>query len=466
MSALAGGAATGGLPLVTATALAARAGVDPPGPFFDVTRFGATGDGRTLATAAIQRAIDACAAAAGGVVVVPAGRFLCGALFLRSFVRLHLLAGSILQGSERPEDYPLIDGRWEGIERKTHASLLTAIGAEGVSITGQGVLEGQGLPWWEAQSITKRMRIEQGLPREAEDPPGAPLRWPRPRLINLIRCQDVLVQGIVGHDSPSSSLHLVYCQDVVVSGITLRVLHNQNCDGIIVDSCQQVRIMNCSVAAGSDAISIKSGYNEDGRRVGLPTEDVVIANCNLSMSQACAIAIGSETSGGIRNVTVNNCVITSCKRGIYIRSPRGRGGVVERIRASDLVMDALEGAAFTVTHFFDSVRLGSTSGPLPKVQNPETDRTITPTADERTPTFRDLEVVGLTLGTVAEVALIEGLPERFIQGITVREVHAPSARAGLSVSRAADVSLSGLVINAVEAPAIAARDVERLEFIG
>jgi polygalacturonase len=139
------------------------------------------GDGKTLSTAGLQAALDACSAAGGGLVLVPPGRYLTGALFLHSNLHLHIAAGATLLATQRFSDFPTISGRWEGIERKTHASLLTGIDLENVSITGQGALDGQGPPWWEAYGATRRMRLERRLPREAEEPAGGAAAVPRPR---------------------------------------------------------------------------------------------------------------------------------------------------------------------------------------------------------------------------------------------------------------------------------------------
>jgi polygalacturonase len=477
MGAFAGGAAVGmpiALPALAALERQALAGTGPDArgraggsvpSLFDVRRFGAAADGRKPATQAFQQAIDAAAAVGGGLVMVPPGRYLCGALFLRSNIHVHVSAGATLLASDRPEDFPPIPGRWEGIERKTHSSLFTGVEVENVAITGFGVLEGQGPSWWKANVATVNMRVERGLPREADNPPGAPLRWPRPRVINLIRAQGIVISGLTIRDGPSWNVHLVYCHDVVLDGVTLQALEAQNCDGIVIDSCKQVRIANCSVTTGSDCISLKSGYNEDGRRVGLPCEDITISNCSMSMSHSAAVAIGSESSGGVKNVSIANCVVTGCELGFYIKSPRGRGGIIERFRASNVVLDPLAGPAILVTNFFDSVRLdfGYYRGKVPPKVTHETDRASKPPVTEGTPTIRELEFTGLTLGEVAELAVIEGLPERYIQGLSIRDVAAGRAKAGVSCTRASDVSLSGITLNPVESPAVSARDVERLE---
>ena len=447
----------------------ARAGRAPGlgGPIFDVTRFGAVGDGRRSCTSAIQRALDACARAGGGVVQVPPGRYLTGALFLCSDLHLRLLPGSVLVASDRFEDFPPIDGRSEGIERKTYASLLTGERVENVAITGGGTLDGQGPRWWQAHDVTNKQRLERNLKRDAENPPGAPLRWPRPRLINFLRSTSVTITGISLTSSPFYNVHLVYCQDVLVEGLSISALQALNIDGIIVDSCKQVRVTSCSIASGSDAIAVKSGYNQDGRRVGIPCEEVVITNCNLACSGGAGISVGSETAGGIRNISISNCTVVGSRYGIQVRSPRGRGGVVERIRVFNMVFDRLTAVGVYITHFYDSVKQDSLFAARDQTTgNPETDRSMRAPVDEGTPTFQDLDFSGLTFGAVPILGLIEGLPERFIRGVRLGDISAPVAKAGLSIRRATEITVNDLCAEPTEGPVIAGRDIERLRIRG
>jgi hypothetical protein len=461
------GAGTGLATLLEAgRAEGAAARLAPPGGVYDPTRFGAVGDGKTSCTQSLQKTIDACAAGGGGMVVVPPGRYVSGALFLRSNVHLHLTAGATLAASQRFEDFPPIDGRWEGIERKIHTSLLNGIELENVTLSGQGTLDGQAEPWWRAFFLTRDLRVSANLPREAENPAGAPLKWPRPRLVYLQRCQGVHLSGLLLRDAPSYNVHLVYCQDALVDAITA-VAHERNelqrPDGLVVDSCKQVRIANCSIGSGGDCIGIKSGYNEDGWRIGIPSEEIAIINCHLHSSAGAGIAVGSETSGGIKNITISNCTITRCNNGVFVRSPRGRGGMVERIRASNLVFEQLKHAAIKLSNYFDSVRLEGSFSTKPPSGNPETDRSVVRPIEEGTPTFKDFEFTGLVVGEVPDVAIIEGLPERFIHGVRLQDVSAPRSAAGVSCTRATDVSVGNLRVGPLEHAAVAAHDVERLE---
>jgi hypothetical protein len=433
----------------------------------DVVRFGAVRDGKTPCTAALQKAIDACGAAGGGTVLVPPGRYLSGALFLRSHVRMHLAQGAVLLASQRPEDFPPIKGRDEGIERTIHSSLLTGIDLEDVRITGEGKLDGQGEWWWKAHDIIWKMRVDAKLPREAENPPGAPLRWPRPRTVNLIRCRDVVVEGISFRDAAFYDLHLVYCEDLLVDRVTVRRLTGTGTGvtgtgtGIAIDSCKRARVQGCEVTGVGNGIGIKSGYNEDGRRVGICCEDVLVASCHLT---GCGdgVALGSETAGGIRNVLVTGCIIDKGKNGVSVRGPRGRGGTVENLRVSDLVFDELTGIAVNVTQFFDSVRMGLIKGGSAR-NDLEIARSRKAPVDAGTPTLRNFVFSGLTMGKVAQVALFEGLPERYARRLLLENVMVTEAAGGVACSLAAEVRIDNLNVGTVETAVVDAREGERIE---
>jgi hypothetical protein len=429
---------------------------------WEVTRFGARGDGRTMCTAALQKTIDACAEAGGGVVLVSPGRYLSGALRLKSHVQLHLDAGATLVASERPEDFPPVRGRDEGVERVVHSSLLTGFDLEDVAITGRGVLDGQGKRWWQAYEETQRVRVAAQLLREAENPADAPLRWPRPRLINLIRCRNVRIDGLTFVENPFYAVHVVYCEDVVMERIRTTQEIAAHSTGIVIDSSRRVQILRCLIEHGGDAIGIKSGYNEDGRRVGKPSEDILILGCQVSHIGSSAVAIGSETAGGIRNVVIADCLIRDCKNGIHIRSPRGRGGFVDQVRTSNVVLEGASESAIKITNFYDSVRMEVFGGGSVR-RNLELARSRRAPVDEGTPSFRQLVFSGMNVGQVGQLALIEGLPERYIRNVILEDIEAVAAKGGISCSMVSDITISNVRLGALETPAVDAREVERLE---
>jgi polygalacturonase len=293
-----------------------------PDLIFNVRAHGAAGDGQTLDTASIQAAIEACAAGGGGTVYLPAGRYLAGSLFLRNHVTLHLDAGAMILGSENPEDYPVIHSRWEGRHQDTHAPLIGGDHLQQIAVTGRGTVDGRGAVWWKAKE-------EQTLIH------------PRPRLISFSDCSNVLVEGITAVNSPSWTVNPVHCQNVNVRGITIiNPADSPNTDGINPDSCRLVRISDCYISVGDDCITIKSGTEHEHPDRSAPCRDITITNCTLERGHG-GVVIGSETSGGIKNVVISNCVFIDTDRGIRFKSRRGRGGTIEDIRVSNLIMDGV-----------------------------------------------------------------------------------------------------------------------------
>ncbi|RPJ41588.1 MAG: glycoside hydrolase family 28 protein, partial [Chloroflexi bacterium] len=245
-------------------------------PFVSPFDFGAVGDGQTLNTAALQAAIDGCAARGGGTVYLPAGRYLTGSLFFRDHITLHLDAGAVLLGSQDPADYPIISNRWEGVEQPTYAPLLTGSGLENITITGRGTIDGQGDPWWRAKHMNT-------------------LAYPRPRLIGFTGCRGVMIEGVTLVNSPAWTVHPVRCENVNLHGITIiNPPDSPNTDGINPDSCRLVRISDCYISVGDDCIAIKSGTQNDHRLTAC--RDITITNCTLERGHG-GVVIGSEMSG-------------------------------------------------------------------------------------------------------------------------------------------------------------------------
>ncbi len=415
---------------------------------YNVVEFGAVGDGATSCTTAIQRTIDACAEAGGGRVVLPAGTFVSGPVFLKSNIELHLSAGATLLGATAFTDYPVIAGRWEGIERDIHAALVTGLDAANVSITGTGVIDGRGKLWWDAARKTNELRKKQGITeREPPNPPGAPLQYPRPRLIYLQNCRGVRITGVTVKDSPSWTIHPVYCDDVVIDGVTITAPEDSpNTDGIDPDSCRNVRIANCRIGCGDDCIIIKSGYNADGRRVNRPSENITITNCTLGPGVA-AVGIGSETSGGVRDVTVSNCVFVGTANGLRVKSARGRGAFVENFRATNIVMRDMREIALSITTYYDS-----------RDDNPRP-------VDETTPTFRRLHWSNLIIDGAERAGVFEGLPERFLEDIRCDAVTARRVERGLSFRFVDGLHLGDVSIDVDQDPPVVIKHSRALELV-
>ena len=415
-------------------------------PLFNVRDFGAVGDGRTLVTAAIQSAIDACAKAGGGKVFVPAGNYLTGPLFLRSNLELELHSGAVLLGSRQVSDYPSIEGRWEGLERTVFASLLTGLDLENVAITGNGVLDGQGAIWREAHHETEELRKKMGLTgREPENPAGSPLRWPRPRMINLYRCRNVRISGLLLRDCPSWNVHPVSCENVRIDGLSIvNPRDSANTDGIDPDSCRNVRISDCYISTGDDCIILKSGYKHIPGKPFQPTENVVVTNCVFGEGH-CGVGVGSETAGGIRNVAISNCVCEGTRRGLYIKTARGRGSVIENIQAVNFAMRNIENTAVAVNMFYSPA-----------------DRERSAPLDETTPAIRNIRISDVTVSGAARSIVFEGLPERPIEGLSLRNVAVDSSSNGVLCSQVHGLTLENIEVTCDQGPAMEIADVENL----
>jgi polygalacturonase len=316
-----------------------------PAAAFDITRFGAVGDGRTDCTAAIAQAIAACAEAGGGHVVVPAGEFLTGAIHLQSGVDLHLAAtNSILKFSTDPNAYlPVVFTRFEGIECYNYSPLIYAFGQKNVAVTGAGTLDGQADDTsWLAWKGRKGGTNNQNLARKRLDTmnnDGVPVSqrvfgagdYLRPNFIQFNRCQNVLVEGVKIRRSPMWEIHPLLSTNVTVRGVDI-VSHGANNDGCDPESCRDVLIEKCLFDTGDDCIAIKSGRNNDGRRVGVPSVNLVIRDCTMRDGHA-GTAIGSEISGSCSNVFVENCEMSSSNLvcALRLKSNAMRGGVLQNI---------------------------------------------------------------------------------------------------------------------------------------
>ncbi|WP_334075203.1 glycoside hydrolase family 28 protein [Paenibacillus sp. A14] len=357
---------------------------------YSIIDYGAAGDGVTLATAAIQSAIDAANAAGGGTVFVPSGTFLTGAILMKSHVELRLSPGAVLSFSTDPAHYAVVNSRWEGVLREVHASCIFGQGLENIAITGGGMLEGNGQPWWDK----KRTAPEE-------------LEFPRPKLISFHGCRRVTLRDLNLVNSPSWTVNPILCSDVTIDNLSiLNPADSPNTDGINPESCRNVRISNCHIDVGDDCIAIKAGTEDTAERI--PCENITITNCTMVHGHG-GVVLGSEMSGGIRNVTITGCVFQHTDRGIRLKSRRGRGGVVEDIRISNIVMDNVICPFILNLYYFCGPR-GKDKYVWDKNPYPVT---------EETPCFRRIHFANITARRVqAAAGFLYGLAEQYISEIT------------------------------------------------
>ena len=293
-----------------------------PPVVLNIRDFGAKGDGTTKDTAAIQQAIDRCSVLGGGEVLAPAGNYLTGAIALRSKTLLRLEKDATIAGSPDFADYPVTQVRWEGKWIPGRVGLIYAIDADRIGVVGPGTIAG-------SQSLGGRPTKE------------SPLR--HPALIEPINCTNVRFEDFSTSYRLMWSLHATYCENVSIKNLTIRSTGG-NGDGIDIDSCKHVRIDGCDISTGDDCISLKSGRGMEGYTLLKTTEDVTITNCTMADSIFACIGIGSETSGGIRNVRIDHCKFTRAHTfALYIKSRPGRGAFIEDIVADDLDIAGTDG---------------------------------------------------------------------------------------------------------------------------
>jgi len=363
-------------------------------PFIDPRTFGATGNGQTLDTIALQSAIDACARNGGGTVFLPAGKYLTGTLFFRDNLTLHLDAGATLLGSHDPADYPVTPNRWEGEEQFTHAPLLAGNNLKNIAITGRGAIDGCGEPWWRA------FRAKT-------------LAHPRPRLIGFADCQNVLIEDVTLVNSPAWTVNPVRCENVNIRGLTIiNPPDSPNTDGINPDSCRLVRISDCYVSVGDDCITIKSGTQHERSDRRASCRDITITNCTLERGHG-GVVIGSEMSGGVQNVVISNCVFIGTDRGIRLKSRRGRGGTVEDIRVTNIIMDGVL-CPFTMNLYYSSN--GAQGDKIVSDKNPRP-------VDDGTPAFRRIHISHVSaLGVKIAAGFLYGLAEMPLEDVSFCDI--------------------------------------------
>ena len=347
-----------------------------PARDFDITQYGARGDGTTDCTAAFRAAIDACHAAGGGRVVVPAGRFLSGAIHLKSHVNLHVTKDATIAFSTDPNAYlPAVFTRWEGMELMGYSALIYALDQQDIAVTGEGTLDGQAdktnwWPWkgnavdgWTAgmpNQRAARTRLMQAM--EAGVPPEervfAEGSYLRPQFIQPYRCRNVLIEGVTIRNSPMWEIHPVLCTNLTVRNVSI-VTTGPNNDGCDPESCRDVLIEGCLFDTGDDCIAIKSGRNADGRRIGVPSENIIVRNCRMKEGHG-GVTIGSEISGGCRNVFVENCQMDSpvLERALRFKNNAMRGGLIEHVYMRDCTIGEVADAVLSMDLYYEEGRNG------------------------------------------------------------------------------------------------------------
>jgi polygalacturonase len=334
-----------------------------PNKEFLITAYGAVGDGKTLNTEAFKKAIDDCNKNGGGRVIIPLGTFLTGAIYLKSNVDLHMVDSARIVFSADPKNYPIVFTRWEGMELMNYSALIYAYGEKNIAITGNGTLDGgaSAKTWWSwnAARPSKQMKARDSLqvlnhkqtdPRTRIFGDGSFLR---PNFIQPYNCKNILISGVRIINSPMWNVNPVLCENVTVENVKI-IAHGPNTDGVDPESCKNVLIKNCYFDTGDDCIAIKSGRDEDGRRINRPAENHIIENCEMKDGHG-GVVIGSEISGGAKNIYAINCTMSSpnLDRILRLKTSSSRGGIIENVFMKDMKVGAYKEAAVLCDMFYE-----------------------------------------------------------------------------------------------------------------
>ncbi len=413
---------------------------------FNIRDFGAVEGGVVKITKAIDRAIHAAAVSGGGRVIVPEGSWLTGAIHFEDRIELHLEKGAELLFSQDPADYlPVVFSRHEDTECYKYSSFLYANGKHDIAVTGEGVLNGQGKPWWQwkttRQSVEARL-VEMGnsgVPVTGRVFDGTDGNGLRPAFFQPMRCTNVLVEGVTFLYGAFWTITPTYCENVIIRHVRIETEgdygHVPNGDGIDPSSSRNVLIEYCDFATGDDCIAIKSGRDVDGRRVGRPTENVVIRHCRGRQGHG-GIVIGSETAGGIRNIFAYDCHFSGTDRMVRIKTQRGRGGAVENMWFRDITGDRIGLEAIHVNMLYSGERL-----PVQPVT-------------EATPIVRKLHFSNITEESGSGYAVeIRGIPEMPVRELTFDSLSMQADR-GLNIIDATDLLFSHTSVTPRQHPVV------------
>lgn len=436
-----------------------------------IVNFGAKGDGVTLNTSSINKTIATVSQKGGGVVLIPSGLWLTGPIELKSNVNLHLKRDAVLQFTDDFNQYKLVEGNWEGQPAWRNQSPISGTNLENIAITGSGIIDGNGGAWrmvkkdkltetqWKKLVSSGGIVSEDGkiwYPSE-KTVKGSKTKnagvivsgktaadyedikdFLRPNLLVLTSCKKILLDGVTFQNSPAWNLHPLMCEDLTLRNLQVKnPWFAQNGDGVDVESCKNVLIEGSTFDVGDDGICIKSGRDESGRKRGMPTENVIIRN-NVVYHAHGGFVIGSEMSGGARNIWVYDCSFIGTDIGLRFKTTRGRGGVVENIYINNINMIDIPGEAILFDMYYAAV------DPVPLAgEKRESIKTITVPVTEATPQFKNMFIKNVVANGAEKAIFFRGLPEMNIKDIHLENVTIQSKK-GIEIIEASSISLKNV----------------------
>jgi DNA sulfur modification protein DndE len=461
---------------------------------FSIEQFGAVKDGITLNTAAINKTIDACASKGGGTVLIPSGLWLTGPIVLKSNVELHTERGALVLFTPDHLQYPLMSGYFEGVLAARCQSPISANNAENIAITGEGIFNGSGDTWrpvkkekltdseWKkkiasggvlSENKNTWYASESALKGSVTGDVGKlvggkkisdfePVRdFLRPVMLQFTGCRNILLDGVTFENSPAWTLHLLMSEQITVRGVVCKnPEYGQNTDAIDLESCKNIYMSRCTFDVGDDGICIKSGRDEEGRKRGIPTENVVVEDCTVYHAHG-GFVVGSEMSGGARNLFVSNCTFIGTDIGLRFKTTRGRGGIVENVYASNIRMRNIPGEAILFDMYYmakDPVPMAGEKREMPKIE--------TLPVNEGTPVFRNFYINNIVCNGAEKAVFIRGIPEMQISNIELNNLVMQTDK-GVECTEAADIRFNKLrLVTKQSEPLINIQNSQQIRFMG
>ncbi|MBF0575731.1 glycoside hydrolase family 28 protein [Dysgonomonas sp. GY617] len=464
-----------------------------PANNMSIADFGGVPDGATLNTTAFAKAIETLSKKGGGTLTVPSGIWYTGPIVFQSNINLHLEKGALILFSSDFDLYPLVHTVFEGLDTRRCQSPISGRNLKNIAITGEGSINGSGDAWrplkkskvtdshWQRVvksggvvkdgnywfptkgSLKGNDMSDMNVPKGdlSDEEWNSVKDFLRPVMVSFIECENVLLEGVLFENSPSWNIHPLMCKNVIVDNVFVRNPgYSQNGDGLDLESCTNSIIINSTFDVGDDAICIKSGKDEDGRRRGLATENVIIDNCKVFQGHG-GFVVGSEMSGGVRNISVSNCQFLGTDVGLRFKSRRGRGGVVENIYVNNINMFDIATESF----LFDLYYGGKSASEALEDGDETPAENVAYAVDETTPVFRNIYVKNLTSRNARRAMYFNGLPEMNITNINLENTTITATYGG-ELSESNGITFKNVKIIAKEGPALILNNVRNMDATG
>jgi polygalacturonase len=421
----------------------------------NIVQNGADRTGNIKCTGIINHLIDSLNNKGGGTLYFPGGTYLTGPIMMKSNITLYIDAGAVVKFSDDFDDYlPMVQSRWEDVRVKNFRSQIYAYQCNNIAIRGDGHFDGQGQKWWDfIRSINAGKQADNKW-QEIFKKENAELisrnaylkqlkNFLRPPMVTTYECSNVLIEGLSFSNPPFWTIMPAFSENITITGITIENPDNSpNTDGIDPSSCRNVHISDSHISVGDDCIVIKSGRDDDGREAGKPTENITITNCTMLKGHG-GVVIGSEMSGGVRRVTISNCIFEGTDRGIRIKTMRGRGGVVEDIRVSNISMYDMINEGILITLRYQKTQ------PEP--------------LSERTPAVKNIHLSNINISNTNRPIAIYGLEERDVEQISFSDMQI-SATNGILLENSSGINFHDIRMEIKEGSPLEAKDSKKISW--